>query len=179
MTARYQSPTHHNTYQSKNQMLTQSSALSFVVENCHFLPLSVPKLSHGILCNPLRLHHLQTEYNHSTFRTTLQIFVVICEDEGTQRKTANMLWRTLTHVSSVKAWSNLGTSVPDSIIMVRLSMSITSLPGSVPGGGEQYFDAPVYKQLETIAQHGEQIQETVCFHLAEYHMALDEPAQAD
>jgi YgiT-type zinc finger domain-containing protein len=45
--------------------------------------------------------------------------------------------------------------------------------------GEQYFDAPVYKRLEAIAQHGEQIQETVCFPLAEYHMVLDEQAQAD
>jgi len=45
--------------------------------------------------------------------------------------------------------------------------------------GEQYFDAPVYKRLEAIAKHGEQIRETVCFPLAEYNMALDEHAQAD
>ena len=45
--------------------------------------------------------------------------------------------------------------------------------------GEQYFDAPVYKRLEAIAQHRAQIQETISFPLADYAMALDEPAQAD
>jgi YgiT-type zinc finger domain-containing protein len=39
--------------------------------------------------------------------------------------------------------------------------------------GEQYFDAPVYKRLETIARHRERITETVCFPLATYDMALD------
>ena len=44
--------------------------------------------------------------------------------------------------------------------------------------GEQHFDAPAYKRLEAIAQHGAQIQKTVSFPLAEYHMALDEQGQA-
>jgi YgiT-type zinc finger domain-containing protein len=39
--------------------------------------------------------------------------------------------------------------------------------------GEQYFDAPVYKRLEAIARQRDRIQETVCFPLAEYDMALD------
>jgi YgiT-type zinc finger domain-containing protein len=39
--------------------------------------------------------------------------------------------------------------------------------------GEQYFDAPVYKRLEEIAKRSDQIQETICFPLAEYNMALD------
>jgi hypothetical protein len=33
--------------------------------------------------------------------------------------------------------------------------------------------------LEAIAQHGEQIQETICFPLAEYTMAFDEHTQVD
>jgi len=45
--------------------------------------------------------------------------------------------------------------------------------------GEQYFDAPLYKWLEAITKHSEQIRETVCFPLAQYNMALDEFAQAD
>ena len=36
--------------------------------------------------------------------------------------------------------------------------------------GEQYFDAPVYKQLEAIAKHRSRIKKTVCFPLAEYDM---------
>jgi YgiT-type zinc finger domain-containing protein len=39
--------------------------------------------------------------------------------------------------------------------------------------GEQYFDAPVYKRLEEIASRSDQIQETICFPLAEYNTALD------
>jgi YgiT-type zinc finger domain-containing protein len=45
--------------------------------------------------------------------------------------------------------------------------------------GEQYFDAPVYKRLEEIAKRGAQIQETICFPLAAYNMALDEQVQTD
>jgi YgiT-type zinc finger domain-containing protein len=36
---------------------------------------------------------------------------------------------------------------------------------------EQYFDAPVYKRLEEIAQQRERIQKTICFPLAEFDMA--------
>ena len=36
---------------------------------------------------------------------------------------------------------------------------------------EQYFDAPIYKRLEEIAQQREQIQKTICFPLAEFDMA--------
>lgn len=35
---------------------------------------------------------------------------------------------------------------------------------------EQYFDAPVYKRLEEIAQQREWIQRTICFPLAEFDM---------
>ncbi len=38
--------------------------------------------------------------------------------------------------------------------------------------GEQYFDAPVYKRLEEIAQHRAQIQRAISFPLAEFDMAL-------
>ncbi len=38
--------------------------------------------------------------------------------------------------------------------------------------GEQYFDAPVYKRMEEIAKHGDRIEKTICFPLAEYDMAL-------
>jgi YgiT-type zinc finger domain-containing protein len=38
--------------------------------------------------------------------------------------------------------------------------------------GEQYFDAPVYKRLENIARHRSRIEQTICFPLAEYDMAL-------
>lgn len=34
--------------------------------------------------------------------------------------------------------------------------------------GEQYFDAPVYKRLESIAQHQDQIRRVIQFPLAEY-----------
>jgi YgiT-type zinc finger domain-containing protein len=34
--------------------------------------------------------------------------------------------------------------------------------------GEQYFDAPVYKQLEEIAKQRKRITKTICFPLAEY-----------
>ncbi len=37
---------------------------------------------------------------------------------------------------------------------------------------EQYFDAPVYKRLERIAQQREDIQETISFPLAEFDMAV-------
>ncbi|MEZ4706209.1 MAG: YgiT-type zinc finger protein [Caldilineaceae bacterium] len=36
--------------------------------------------------------------------------------------------------------------------------------------GEQYFDAPVYKQMEKIAQHRDQIQRMISFPLAEFEM---------
>ena len=38
--------------------------------------------------------------------------------------------------------------------------------------GEQYFDAPVYKRLERIAQQREHIQKTISFPLAEFDMAV-------
>jgi YgiT-type zinc finger domain-containing protein len=38
--------------------------------------------------------------------------------------------------------------------------------------GEQYFDAPVYKQMEKIAQHRERIQKIITFPLAEFEMAI-------
>ncbi|HRW11470.1 MAG TPA: YgiT-type zinc finger protein [Caldilineaceae bacterium] len=38
--------------------------------------------------------------------------------------------------------------------------------------GEQYYDAPVYKQMERIAQQREQIQRQISFPLAEFEMAL-------
>ena len=38
--------------------------------------------------------------------------------------------------------------------------------------GEQYFDAPIYKRLELIAQHREMIQRSISFPLAEFDMAL-------
>jgi YgiT-type zinc finger domain-containing protein len=38
--------------------------------------------------------------------------------------------------------------------------------------GEQYFDAPVYKRLEEIAKQRDRIDNTICFPLAEYDMAL-------
>lgn len=38
--------------------------------------------------------------------------------------------------------------------------------------GEQYFDAPVYKTLEQIAQNSRNIEKTICFPLAEYDEAL-------
>jgi len=37
---------------------------------------------------------------------------------------------------------------------------------------EQYFDAPVYKRLEIIAQQREHIQKTISFPLAEFDMAI-------
>ncbi|RLC12365.1 MAG: hypothetical protein DRI57_17810 [Deltaproteobacteria bacterium] len=36
--------------------------------------------------------------------------------------------------------------------------------------GEQYFDAPVYRQLENIARNREHIVKTISFPLAEYDM---------
>lgn len=38
--------------------------------------------------------------------------------------------------------------------------------------GEQYFDAPVYKRLEGIAQQRERIQRVITFPLAEFDMAV-------
>jgi len=38
--------------------------------------------------------------------------------------------------------------------------------------GEQYFDAPVYKRLETIARNREHIVKTISFPLAEYDMVF-------
>lgn len=37
---------------------------------------------------------------------------------------------------------------------------------------EQYFDAPIYKRLEAIAQQHEQIQRVISFPLAEFDMAI-------
>ncbi len=37
---------------------------------------------------------------------------------------------------------------------------------------EQYFDAPVYKRLEGIAQQREQIRRTISFPLAEFDTAI-------
>lgn len=37
---------------------------------------------------------------------------------------------------------------------------------------EQYYDAPVYKQMEKIAQQREQIQNVISFPLAQFEMAL-------
>jgi len=42
--------------------------------------------------------------------------------------------------------------------------------------GEQYFDALVYKRLEEIARQRDHIQETICFPLAQYDMALNHRA---
>jgi YgiT-type zinc finger domain-containing protein len=39
---------------------------------------------------------------------------------------------------------------------------------------EQYFDAPIYKRLEKIAQQRERIKKTISFPLAEYNMAFAE-----
>ena len=38
--------------------------------------------------------------------------------------------------------------------------------------GEQYFDAPVYKRLEVIAQQRERIQRVITFPLAGFDMAV-------
>ncbi len=38
--------------------------------------------------------------------------------------------------------------------------------------GEQYFDAPVYKQMEAIARQSDRITKTICFPLAEYNQAI-------
>ena len=38
--------------------------------------------------------------------------------------------------------------------------------------GEQYFDAPVYKQLEAIARQRERIQRVITFPLAGFDMAV-------
>ncbi|MEZ4734563.1 MAG: type II toxin-antitoxin system MqsA family antitoxin [Caldilineaceae bacterium] len=38
--------------------------------------------------------------------------------------------------------------------------------------GDQYYDAPVYKQMERIAQQREQIHRRISFPLAEFTMAL-------
>jgi len=38
--------------------------------------------------------------------------------------------------------------------------------------GEQFFDAPVYKRLERIAQQRGQIRKTISFPLAEFEMAV-------
>lgn len=40
--------------------------------------------------------------------------------------------------------------------------------------GEQYFDVPIYKRLEMIAQQHEQIQKCLSFPLAEFDMAFAE-----
>ena len=36
--------------------------------------------------------------------------------------------------------------------------------------GEQYYDAPVYKRMEEIAQHREQIRRSISFPLAEFDL---------
>jgi len=38
--------------------------------------------------------------------------------------------------------------------------------------GEQYFDAPIYKHLEEIAQQRKWIQKVISFPLAEFDMAI-------
>jgi YgiT-type zinc finger domain-containing protein len=38
--------------------------------------------------------------------------------------------------------------------------------------GEQYYDAPIYKQMEKIAQQREHIQREISFPLAEFEMSL-------
>jgi len=38
--------------------------------------------------------------------------------------------------------------------------------------GEQYFDAPIYKRLEQIAEHRGRIQRIITFPLAEFDTAL-------
>ncbi len=38
--------------------------------------------------------------------------------------------------------------------------------------GEQYFDAPVYKRMQEIAKHSNQIERTICFPLAQYDTTL-------
>jgi len=38
--------------------------------------------------------------------------------------------------------------------------------------GEQYFDAPVYRRMEEIAAHANQLTRTVSFPLADYDMAI-------
>ena len=38
--------------------------------------------------------------------------------------------------------------------------------------GEQYFDAPIYKRMEKIAQQRELIQKTISFPLAEFDIAV-------
>lgn len=35
--------------------------------------------------------------------------------------------------------------------------------------GEQYYDAPIYKQLEAIARHRSKIRKTISFPLADYN----------
>ena len=41
-----------------------------------------------------------------------------------------------------------------------------------PKCGEQYFDAPVYKRLERIAQQRERVQKSISFPLAEFDMVV-------
>jgi YgiT-type zinc finger domain-containing protein len=38
--------------------------------------------------------------------------------------------------------------------------------------GEQYFDAPVYKRLEEIAEYRTRVKKTICFPLAQYDAGL-------
>jgi YgiT-type zinc finger domain-containing protein len=38
--------------------------------------------------------------------------------------------------------------------------------------GEQYFDAPIYKHLEEIAQQRESLKKTISFPLAEFDMSI-------
>ena len=42
---------------------------------------------------------------------------------------------------------------------------------------EQYFDAPVYKRMEEIAQQRERIQRIISFPLAEFDMAISPKAE--
>jgi len=50
---------------------------------------------------------------------------------------------------------------------------VENVPAWVCGRcGEQYFDAPVYKRLEEIAQQRERIQRVISFPLAEFDMAI-------
>ena len=50
---------------------------------------------------------------------------------------------------------------------------VENVPAWVCGRcGEQYFDAPVYKRLEEIAQQRERIQRVISFPLAEFDTAI-------
>ena len=66
----------HNPFQALPEYLIQSypSLNAHTVGYGPFWGNGIPEHIHGILCNPLRLYHLFTAYNHSTSRAPLQIF---------------------------------------------------------------------------------------------------------